>query len=86
MMTWEFSTHVTTLHDLRTTLKKLGDDILPTQKTNCEDTLTTLTTIGEDTLTPPVMTHDYLMTTLHDVNDDQCDDIDDQEQLAGSNM
>jgi len=62
-----------------------GDDILTTLKTIAEDTLMTLTTSGEDTFTTPVTTRDYLVTTLHDVNDDPCDNIDDQEQLAGSN-
>ena len=44
--------------------------------TNGKDTLTTLMTDDEDTLTTPFMTHDYLVTTLHDVTDDPCDDID----------
>jgi hypothetical protein len=30
----------------------------------------------------PATTHDYLVTTPHDVSDDPCYDIDDQEQLA----
>jgi hypothetical protein len=68
------------------TLMTDGDDILTTLKTSGEDTLMTLMTSGEDTFTTPVMTHDYLVTTLHDVNDDPCDNIDDQEQLTGSNM
>jgi hypothetical protein len=36
-----FSTHVTTLHDLRTTMTTNGDNILMTLKTNCDGTLTT---------------------------------------------
>ena len=43
-------------------------------------------TSGEDTLTTPVTTRDYLVTTPHDVTVNPCDDIDDQEKLAGSNM
>jgi hypothetical protein len=54
-------------------------------KANGEDTLITLMTTGEDTLMTPVTTRDYLVTTLYDVSDDSCDDIDNQEQLAGSN-
>jgi len=46
-----FLTHVTTFHDLRTTLTTNGDDILMTLKTNVEDTLTTLKTTGEDSST-----------------------------------
>ena len=64
----------------------LGDDILMTLKTIGEDTLTTPMTSGEDTLTTPLSTHDYLVTALHDITDGPCDDIDNQEQLAGSNM
>ena len=71
-----FSTHVTTFHDLRTTLTTNDDDILTTLKTNGEDTLTTPTTDGEDTLTTRFTTHNYLVTTPHDVTDDPCDDID----------
>ena len=44
--------------------------------TNGEDTLTTLTTGGEDTSKTPFTTHDYPVTTPHDVTDDSCDDID----------
>ena len=58
---------MTTFHDLRRTLTTNGDDILMTLKNN-----------GEDTLTTP-FTHDYLVTTPHDVTDDPCDDIDDLE-------
>ena len=72
-----FLTHVTTFHDLCTTLMTNGDDILMTMKTNGEDTLTTLTTNGEDTLTTHFMTSNYLVTTPHDVTDDPCDSIDD---------
>ena len=57
-----------------------------TLKDNDEDTLTISTTTGEDTLTTPVTTRDYLVTTPHDVSDSPCDDIDEQEKLAGSNM
>ena len=32
---------------------------------------------GESTLTTPFTTHNYLVTTLHDVTDDPCDNIDD---------
>jgi hypothetical protein len=60
-----FLTRVTTFHDLCMTMTTNGDNILTTLKTN-----------GEDTLTTPFMTHNYLMTTLHDVTDDPCDDID----------
>jgi len=80
-----FLTHVTTFHDLCMTLLTNGDDILMTLKTIGEDTLTTLMNGGEDTLTIPVSTRDYLVTTPHDITDDPCDDIKDQEQLAGSN-
>jgi len=69
-----FLTHVTTFHDLRTTLM-----------TNADDILMTLKTIGEDTLTTPVATRDHFVTTPNDVTDDPCDDIDNQEQLSGSN-
>jgi hypothetical protein len=48
-----FSTHVTTFHNLRTTLMTDGNDILTTLKTIGEDTLMTETTSGEDTLTTP---------------------------------
>jgi len=58
---------------------------LMTLKTNGEDTWTTPTTGDEDTLTTPVRTRDYHVTTPNDVTDDPCDDIDDQEQFAGSN-
>ena len=81
----QFLTHVTIFHDLCMTLMTDGDDILMTLKTIGEDTLTTPMTSGEDTLTTPVTTRDYIMTTLHDVNDDPCDDINHQEQFAGSN-
>ena len=77
-----FLTHVTTFHDLRTTLMTDGDDILMTLKTIGEDTFTTPATTGEDTLMTPVATRDHFVTTLNDVTDDPCDD---QEQLAGSN-
>ena len=60
-----FSTYVTTFHDLCTTLTTNGDDILMTMKTN-----------GEDTLMTPFKTYNYIVTTLHDVTDDPCDDID----------
>ena len=80
-----FLTHVTTFHDLRTTKMTDGDDILMTLKTIGEDTLTTQTTSGEDTLTTPVATSDYFVTTPNDVTADIFEDIDDQEQLAGSN-
>jgi hypothetical protein len=72
-----FCTHVTTFHDLPMTLTTNGDDILTTMKTNGEDILTTPTTGGEDTLTNLFKTHDYLVTTPHDVTDDLCYDIDD---------
>jgi hypothetical protein len=45
-----FLTHVTTFHDLCTTLTTNGDDILTTVKTNGEGNFTTLMTDGEDTL------------------------------------
>ena len=73
----QFLTHVTTFHDLRTTLTTDCDDMLMTRKTNGEDTLTTLMPDGEDTLTTPVTTHNYLVITPHDVTDDPCDGIDD---------
>jgi len=73
-----FLTHVTTFHDICTSLMTGGDKILTTLKSIGADTLMTPMTSGEDTLTTPVTTHDYLVTTLHDVNDDPCDDIDDQ--------
>ena len=47
--------------------------------------MTTMTN-GEDTLTTPVATRDYFVTTLNDFTDDTCEDINYQEQLAGSNM
>ena len=72
-----FSTHVTTFHDLRTTLTTNGDYILTTLKTNGEDTLMTPMTDGEDTLTTYSTTHDYLVTTTHEVTDDPCDSIED---------
>jgi hypothetical protein len=62
-----------------------GDKILTTPKTIGEDTLTTPMTSGEDTFMTPVMTRDYLVTTPHDFSDGQCDNIDDQEKLVGSN-
>ena len=55
-----FLTHVTTFHDLCTTLTINGDDILMNQKSNGEDTLRTLMTDGEDTLTTPSTTHNSL--------------------------
>ena len=61
------------------------DDILTTLKTIDEDTLTTLMTSGEDTLMTSVATRDHFVTTPNDVTDGPCDDIDDQEQFAGSN-
>ena len=64
-----FLTHVTTFHDLRTTLTTHGDDILMTLKTNGEDTLMAPMTSGEDTLTTLVTTCDYLVTTPNDVTD-----------------
>jgi len=63
-----------------------GDDILTTLKTTGEDTLMTQMTSGEDTLTTPVVTRDHFVTTPNDITDDPCDDIDDQEQLAGSKL
>jgi len=72
-----FLTSVTTFHDLRMTLMTNGDDILTTVITNREDTLMTPTADGEDTLTTHFTTHNYLVTTPHDVTDDPCDDIDD---------
>ena len=62
-----------------------GDDIVTTLKTIGEDTLTTQTTSGEDTLATPVATRDHFVTTLNDVTEDPCDNINNQEQLAGSN-
>ena len=47
--------------------------------------LMTPMTTDEDTLTTPITTRDYLVTTPHDISDDPCDEIDDQEQLAGLN-
>ena len=55
-----FSTRVTTFHDLRTALMTYGDDIWTTMMTNGKDTLMTPTTDGEDTLTTPLR----LTTTL----------------------
>jgi hypothetical protein len=49
----------------------MGKTLLTAQKTSDEDTLTT-----------PVTTHDYLVTTLHDVTDNPCDDIDGLEQIT----
>ena len=60
---------------LHTTLTTNGEDILRTLKTNGEDTLTTPMMDGEDTLMIQLMT--TFVTTLHDVTDDPCDDIDD---------
>ena len=54
-----------------------GEDILTTPETNGEGTLMLPTTGGEDTLTTPVTTHDYLVTTWHDITDNPCNDIDD---------
>jgi hypothetical protein len=62
-----------------------GDDTLTTLKTISEENLMTPTTHGEDTLTAPIATRDHCVTTLDDITDDPCGDIDDQEQLAGSN-
>ena len=62
-----------------------GDDSLTTLKTIREDTLTTPTTSGEDTLMTSVATHDHFVPTPNDYTDNPCDDIDNQEQLAGSN-
>jgi hypothetical protein len=59
------------------TLKINCDDVLTTLKTNGEDTLRTQTISGEDTLMTPVTTHDYLVTTPHDITNDPCDNIDD---------
>ena len=75
-------THVTTFHDLRTTLTNHGDNSLKTLMTNGEDTLMTLMTSGEDTLMTPVSACDYLGTTLHDIIDDPCDNIDNLEQIT----
>ena len=55
-----FMTHVTTFHDLCTTLMSHGDGILMTLKTNGEDTLTTPMIGDEDTLTTHFTTHDNL--------------------------
>ena len=52
------------------------DNILMTVKTNGEDTLTTPTTGCEDTFTTSSMTHDFLVTTPHDITDDPCDKFD----------
>ena len=60
-----YLTHVTTFYYLCTTLTTNVDNILTTVKTN-----------GEDTLATPLRTHGYLVTTLHDVTDDPCGDID----------
>jgi len=76
-----FSTHVTTFHDLCMTLTTNRDKILMTLKTNGEDTLTTPMISGENTLMTTVTTRDYLVTTPHDVTDDPCDDMDDLEQI-----
>jgi hypothetical protein len=62
-----FLAHVTAFHELSMTLMTNGDDILMTLKTNGEDALMTLTTDGEDTLATPFTTHDYLVTTPHDL-------------------
>ena len=58
-----------------------GDDILTTLKTIGEDTLTTSMTSGKDTLTTPVATRDHFVTTLNDVTEDPCDNIDDHDQV-----
>jgi hypothetical protein len=81
-----FLTHVTTFYDLGTTLMTDGDDILMTMKTISEDTLTARTTHGGDTFTTHVATYDHFVTTPNDVTDDPCDNIDNQEQVGGSNM
>jgi len=75
-------TNVTTFHDLQTTLTTLGDDILMTLTTPVEDTLTTLMSPDEDTLRTCVTTCDYFVTTLCDITDDPCDDIDEFEQIT----
>jgi hypothetical protein len=72
-----FSIHVTTFHNLCTTLMTNGGNILMHMKTNGEDTLTAPTTDGDDTLTTPFTTRNKLVTTPNDVTDDPCDDIDD---------
>jgi hypothetical protein len=54
-----------------------------TLKANGEDTLVTPMTTGEDTLMTSVTTHDYLVIPVHDASDNHCDDIDNQEKLAG---
>ena len=80
-----FLTHVTTFFYLHTALTTYGDEILMTLKTNGDFTLMTLTTSGEDTLTTPVVTCDHFVTAPYDITDNPCDNIDDQQQLAGSN-
>ena len=77
-----FSTHTTAFHNLRTTLMTKGDDILMTLKTNGEEAFTTPTTSDEDTFTTPVTTRDYLVTTMHDITNNACDDIDNLEQIT----
>ena len=72
-----FLTHVNTFHNLCATLTTNGNDILTTMKTNGENTLTNPMTDGEDTLTTLFTTHNYLVTTPHEVTDDPCDNIDD---------
>ena len=76
-----FSPHVIIFHDLHTTLKTNGDNILMTVKTNGEDTLMTPMTDGEDTLMAPSRTHNDLVTTLHEVTDNPCDNIDDLDDI-----
>ena len=80
-----FLTHLMTFHDLVMTLRTFGDNILTILKTISEDTLTALVTCGEDSLTTPVATCDHFVTTPNDITDEPCDNIDNQEQLAGSN-
>jgi hypothetical protein len=64
-------THVTTFHDLRTTLVTNGDGILMTLKTN-----------GEETSTTPVTTRDYIVTILYDITYDPFDNIDNLEEIT----
>ena len=61
-----------------------GDDILMTLKTIGENTLVTRMTSDEDTLMTPVATCDYLVTAPNDLTDNPCDNINVEEQLAGS--
>ena len=61
------------------TLMIHGDDSLTTLKAIGEDTLTIRKTGGEDALATSVVTHEYVVCTPNDVNDNPCDDINDKQ-------